>query len=281
MAETTSVVVSSYNQPRALHLALEGLQRQSRPPGEILIADDGSEDDTRLLVESFRAKTTIPVRFVTQEHRGFGKARALNSAVRVARGATVAFLDGDCIPHRDWLDAHGTILGSRGGYSVGGYVRLTLSQAEAIEAGRVEADTFLDPTLRRRFRWFHRLQNVYIWLRKRKKPKIKGGNWAATMEALREVNGFDERFDGYGRSDTDIRNRLNAAGVRASSAWGQAFVFHCPHSMDPRRVEASATRRVPDWDIHGEGRARPRCERGLIDTSRKLPRLGVDGADRG
>src|SRR5262245_47231937 len=267
MAETTSVVVSSYNQPRALRLALEGLLRQGRRPGEILVADDGSEDDTRLLVESFRGKTTLPIRFVTQEHRGFGKARALNSALRIASGETVAFLDGDCIPHTDWLDAHSANLKTRGGYSVGGYVRLTLPQAESIEAGRTEVDAFLDPTVRRSFRWFHRLQNVYIWLHKRKKPKIKGGNWAATMEALRQVNGFDERFDGYGRSDTDIRNRLNAAGVRASSAWGQAFVFHCPHSMDPRRVEASAKRPVPDWDIHAEGRARPRCERGLIDYS--------------
>src|SRR5262245_2856625 len=138
MAGTTSVVVSSYNQPRALRLALEGLQRQSRAPGEVLIADDGSEEDTRRLVESFAARAPFPVRFVTQEHRGFGKARALNAALRIARGETVAFLDGDCIPHRDWLEAHARNLGTQGGYSVGGYVRLTLPQAEAVETGRTE-----------------------------------------------------------------------------------------------------------------------------------------------
>ena len=48
-----AVIVSTYNNPRALNLVLAGLERQTRPPQEVLIADDGSGAETAALIESW------------------------------------------------------------------------------------------------------------------------------------------------------------------------------------------------------------------------------------
>lgn len=56
---------------------------------------------------------------------------------------------------------------------------------------------------------------MYGLLRQPKKPKILGGNWAATRECLFAVKGFD----GFGKEDSGIRNRLCNAGFRGRSLW--------------------------------------------------------------
>ena len=52
---TVSLIIATYNWPRALELCLESVMRQSTMPSEILIADDGSGMSTRNVVERFAA----------------------------------------------------------------------------------------------------------------------------------------------------------------------------------------------------------------------------------
>jgi glycosyltransferase involved in cell wall biosynthesis len=259
-----SIVVASFNQPRTLRLVFRGIFALERAPDEVLVADDGSEQDTAELVREIASGAPFPVRFTTQENRGFRKARALNNALRIAGGDLVLFLDGDCIPHRQWLGAHVDALRAGAGYATGGYVHLDLAQAERLEAPGVSAEGFLDAAERRRLRRLHWRQRFHLWRGTPDKPKILGGNWSARMEALRIVNGFDERYDGFGKEDSDIRNRLNASGVRAASVWDRAFVFHCPHEMDPRRTAPGEVRGAPDRGYYYRRRGARRCAAGLV-----------------
>ena len=82
----TSLVISTYNAPRALDLVLHGVTRQSVPPDEILIADDGSTDETRTLIDSWRSRLKIPLRILQQAAKGFRKCRILNEEVRHVTG---------------------------------------------------------------------------------------------------------------------------------------------------------------------------------------------------
>ena len=84
-----SCIVPVYNGERFLPEALESILRQTRPPDEIIVVDDGSTDGTARIATALGA----PVRWVRQENAGPAAAR--NLAIRLATGDFLAFLDAD------------------------------------------------------------------------------------------------------------------------------------------------------------------------------------------
>ena len=263
---STSLILSSYNQPNALRLCFEGVLTQTCAIDEIVIGDDGSEDDTRALVESFATRTEIPVRYEWQEDRGFRKARALNNAIRASRGDVLLFLDGDCVPPPRWGELHLQALKGRTSFTTGGYVWMDVERARALTPEQVASGALtnlITEDERSEFRKIQRKERLYALLGKRKKPKILGGNWAVLREALYAVNGFDERFDGFTKEDSDVRNRLRNAGFRGRSLWGHNWVFHCSHDLDPRRNLPEVVRGEPDYSYYESRAQARRCELGL------------------
>lgn len=89
-----SVIIPTYNRARLVVEAIESALRQTAPPREIIVVDDGSTDDTPQVLKSF-GNRIISVR---QENQGVGTAR--NRALAMARGRYLAFLDSDDI----WLE---------------------------------------------------------------------------------------------------------------------------------------------------------------------------------
>ena len=71
MRPRASVVLSTFEQPRLLDLALHGYAQQSARDFELLIADDGSGPETRAVVERHVRRAALPIRHVWQPHRGF------------------------------------------------------------------------------------------------------------------------------------------------------------------------------------------------------------------
>lgn len=88
MAETISVLIASYNCARFLPQCLHSISSQTRQPDEVIVVDDGSQDDTEVVMRSFP-----DVRYIRAEHGG--KAAAFNRAVAAARGDILCHLDAD------------------------------------------------------------------------------------------------------------------------------------------------------------------------------------------
>jgi len=82
-----SVITAVYNGERYLAEALESLFAQDYEPFESIVVDDGSEDGTARIAQSF------PVRYLRQEQSGAAAAR--NAGIAKARGEFVAYLDAD------------------------------------------------------------------------------------------------------------------------------------------------------------------------------------------
>src|SRR5690554_2143218 len=101
-----SVIITTYNQPEWLEKVLWGCAVQTFPHFEIIIADDGSGPETREAIERMRSQLPMPLRHVWHEDRGFRKCEILNRAIAAASGDYLIFLDGDCIPRRDFVDVH-------------------------------------------------------------------------------------------------------------------------------------------------------------------------------
>jgi glycosyltransferase involved in cell wall biosynthesis len=88
MPETVSVLIASYNYARFLPECLKSVLAQTRPPEEIIVVDDGSEDETPDVMRRFP-----DVRYIRQEHGG--KSVAFNRAVAEASGDILCHLDAD------------------------------------------------------------------------------------------------------------------------------------------------------------------------------------------
>jgi glycosyltransferase involved in cell wall biosynthesis len=95
MASFVSVIIPCYNQARFLREAVESALGQDYPAKEVIVINDGSEDNVREVVSRFKDKIIS----LEQENKGVSAAR--NTGIRAARGKYIAFLDSDdaCLPH--------------------------------------------------------------------------------------------------------------------------------------------------------------------------------------
>lgn len=100
MTPTVSIILPTYNRASFLAQAFESIRSQSANDWELIVVDDGSTDDTRELVERFRATAAHPVRYIHQENRGAYRAR--NTGLDAATGQYLAFFDSDDV----WLPHH-------------------------------------------------------------------------------------------------------------------------------------------------------------------------------
>src|SRR5215510_4962598 len=92
-----SLIVTTYNWPEALDLTLRSVARQSVPPAEVIIADDGSGAATRQIIDAWRERRPFPIRHVWQEDRGFRLARSRNRAIAAATSDYLVLVDGDMV----------------------------------------------------------------------------------------------------------------------------------------------------------------------------------------
>lgn len=101
-----SIIIAARNDSKYLENALPVLLHQNYPEYEIIIADDRSDDGTRLLIERFQ-KTYNNLRYVRideGESNTPGKKHALSKAIKTSSFQCLLFTDADCIPVSDmWI----------------------------------------------------------------------------------------------------------------------------------------------------------------------------------
>ena len=94
-----SGLLAYYKSQIALDLVLEAFNKQTLGGFEIIIAEDDNNHDTKRFLESKESKLDFPILHLNQEKKtGFRKSEMLNRGIRIARGKTLVFIDGDCIP---------------------------------------------------------------------------------------------------------------------------------------------------------------------------------------
>src|SRR4051812_45707010 len=96
---SASLIIATYNWPQALELCLLSIMNQEVMPKEVVIADDGSKEETRNIVEQFREKLAIPVIHIWQPDKGFQLGKIRNKAMAAASGEYLIQVDGDLILH--------------------------------------------------------------------------------------------------------------------------------------------------------------------------------------
>lgn len=244
----TSIIITTYNNPAWLEKVLWSFSCQTHRDFEVVIADDGSKDETRELIETMRSQVPFPIRHVWQEDDGFRKCRILNQAIMQAAGDYLIFTDGDCIARSDFVETH-LRYRQPGAYLSGDYVRLPMDTSKAISKDDILTGKCFDLD--------YLISNGYPPKKISQRLKAKGlkasfldtfsfvqANWygnnaSGWKKDLIAINGFDERM-AYGGSDWEFGDRLNRSGIRRIRVRYRAIVLHLDHSRgyaDPELIK--------------------------------------------
>ncbi len=244
-----SVIVTTYNWPIALQQVLKALAAQTHRGFEVIVADDGSTLETTECIESFQKKYPVPLRHVWQPDEGFKAAQIRNKAIAIAAGKLIIFIDGDCIPLPNFVERHLKLASPR--YFISGN-RVLLSQSfTQTQLAAPQAAALHESRgwwMRRMKGECNRILPLFSLplgpLRKLTPLRWKGAktcNLSVWREDLLAVNGFDERYQGWGFEDSDLVIRLLHQGINHLSGRFSVPVLHLWH---PENARTQTTRNL-------------------------------------
>ena len=272
----TSVIFSTYNSPDWMEKVLWGFFAQTERDFEIIIADDGSRDDTRERIARLSADSELPIRHVWQPDDGFQKSRILNKAIAAAQGDYLIFTDGDCIPRNDFVAEH-LRHADENCYLSGGYFKLPMTISKAITKDDVTSQRVFSAD------WLGQ-QGMNIGISSLKlsskgqlgdmlnrlpiKASWNGHNSSCYKKWAIAVNGFDENMQ-YGGQDAEFGRRLRHSGVKAKRIRYSTICVHLDHGrgyvtpemqanserirLNTRRLKLKWTERGLNQYIHPDG----------------------------
>lgn len=248
-----TVIISVYNRIDFLKLVLAGFERQTEKSFEIIISDDGSGPDFGAALTQIINSSKLHIRHNWHADLGFRKNQILNSSVQKAIAQYLIFVDGDCIPHPEFVAGHLSfaapatcLAGRRADLSPNITQKLTPDGIRhgILQSSRMHLTMFLDFA---KLRLFHVMNGIYLKNKQllaffnRKERGLLGANFSLYKKDLLAINGFDERYKTptFGE-DSDIELRLRLNGVAIRPVLNIAVMYHCYHKPLPRPAESKA-----------------------------------------
>jgi len=235
-----SLIISTYNWPEALGICLESILKQSRMPDEIIIADDGSANDTFNLIQAYKTKFPINLNHVWHLDRGFQLSAIRNKAIIVSDFEYIIQIDGDLILHKDFILDH-IALAMPGGFVSGSRILLPEVYSKTILSSlSIPSSLSLILNGENKFngiRW-PLLTKVLANKYKRNRPYyVKGCNMAFWKNDLIAVNGYNEEINGWGKEDSELAVRLINSGVKRMFIKFGGICYHLYHKVASRENE--------------------------------------------
>ncbi|MCW8804391.1 MAG: glycosyltransferase [Ignavibacteriaceae bacterium] len=243
-----TVIAAFYNRLDYLKLVLAGFERQTEKNFELIIADDGSNEAVVNEVKKVISQYSFLIKHIWQEDKGFRKSKMLNQAITESASNYIIFIDGDCIPHRAFIEGHlsfsnkSTALTGR---------RVNLSQKitnqlteNNVRKGFLEkhfinlmSDGLFGESIDVEKGIY--LKNKFLLKFFNKKSRgLLGCNFSLYKEDLLKINGFDERYEAPSiGEDSDIQFRLELAGVNIKSINHAAVQYHLYHKLQERPLK--------------------------------------------
>jgi glycosyltransferase involved in cell wall biosynthesis len=243
---SAGVIISTYNNPAWLEKVLWGYIYQSVKADEIIIADDGSGEETRLLIESFKER--LPVKHVWHPDNGFQKCRILNMAILEAKSDYLIFTDQDCIPRFDFVETH-LRYASKGYFLSGGCNRLPMELSKGITEEDISSRNafslkwLLTKGLSITFKCTKLFNNKQFSLFMNTitptKATWNGCNSSGWKSDMISINGFNEDMQ-YGGQDREFGERLVNLGLKTKQIRYSAILLHLDHSRPYKTSESIA-----------------------------------------
>jgi glycosyltransferase involved in cell wall biosynthesis len=229
-----SIIITTYNLPDSLLSTLISIEKQVIPPYEVVIADDGSSIETKEMIFEFQKKTNLKIIHSWQKDIGFRVARSRNKAILNSKGDYIVLVDGDMILHPLFISDH--IKNAQKGFFTQGF-RVLLGE-------NISKKILIEKKINFLF-FFTDIKNIKnaihsnilskIFSKKGKHIKgIKSCNMGFFREDFFNVNGFNNKFEGWGREDSELIARLLNSGILRKDIRFNAIQFHLWHDENTR-----------------------------------------------
>ncbi|WOT04942.1 glycosyltransferase family 2 protein [Shewanella youngdeokensis] len=256
-----ALLITTYNWIEALKKCLDSVREQTLMPDEIVIADDGSSEDTKQFIDSYRQYFSCPLIHSWQEDKGFRAARSRNKAISKLTADYVVIIDGDIILHRNFIADH--VLKAKDNQFISGRrVRLGEEYSKELAATNdyVTPNVFSTGIYRGRE---HGIRSALLSKISSSvsydSSSIHSCNMSFWRKDLIKVNGFNADFIGWGAEDKELCERLFACGIKSNKLKFLAVQYHLHHPESDRHLmQVNA-------DIHEATKKNKlkRCENGL------------------
>ncbi len=262
-----SIIVSFYKRIAHLRCCLASLERCRRDFHEVIIADDGSDESTVAQVRELVNVTGFPVRHVWQPKDGFRLSANRNNGIRAATGDHLLFIDCDFVllpgAVRNHVDA------ARPGRFTAAYCKYLPERPSLELLDRLPKSAQLEATYESLpNRPIVRAHQKFIWYTILNRLGLAGprklrcsSHFSISRRDMEAINGFDERFQGWGGEDEDMALRMMLARYRPFSIIPRARTLHVWHSPELGGKHWSTGSNV---DYLKRSGVTARCEKGLF-----------------
>ncbi|HRE77217.1 MAG TPA: glycosyltransferase family 2 protein [Flavobacterium sp.] len=224
-----SLIISTYNWPEALDLCLKSAINQSISPNEIIIADDGSREETKYLIEHYTKISKVQIVHVWHEDTGFKLAEIRNKAIAKSSYSYIIQVDGDVILNSNFVKDH-LIFAKKKQYLFGSRVNIVKSFLPTLFSTKMINFNFFSLGIKKRFRSLR-----LPFLMKMQKPlnsvslKLRGCNMSFWKEDFLKINGYNEDFFGWGGEDYELAHRFHKIGLVGKRLKFTAIIYHIYH----------------------------------------------------
>lgn len=267
-----SIIIAIYKDVEALHCILLGLTRQSETGFEVIVTEDGEDPAVADYIATCAPKE-LTLHHLSQPDIGFRKTLAVNRAIASAEADYLIFLDGDCIPHSQFVEMH---LRHAEPTRICTARRVYLGPKES---ARIRQYPETARRLENRFSFFLRAIPLHLDgvrdyevgfassllhnIAKNRQLGIMGCNFSCYKADMEKINGYNEDLPGIGGEDDDLEWRFNGLGMFTKNIKFQAVTYHLYH--DSRRQDTDV-----NMAISRKNRERKiyRCLNGITKQSK-------------
>ncbi|MNG73352.1 Hyaluronan synthase [compost metagenome] len=239
-----ALLISTYNWPEALTRCFESVLFQTLKPYEILIADDGSTEDTKLAIDNFREMTSIPIKHIWHEDNGFRLAEIRNKAIAACSAEYIIQIDGDIVMEHHFIEDH-IRLSEQGHFIVGSRALLNKDFSQELTKNQNVLDlkklkahcsnqlnAIRIPILTKLIAKSYKTKGKYRYY-------SKGCNMSFWTASILEVNGYNEEIRGWGSEDEELVARLFKLNQQKLFLKFSGIAFHIWHPLASRQNSPS------------------------------------------
>ncbi len=234
-----ALVIATYNWPEALKLVLESVCNQLEFPDEVIIADDGSKESTRVLIDSYRDKLKITLKHFWHKDDGFQKTIILNQAIAGTQCDYIVQVDGDIVLNKYFIRDH-LRAAEKGYYIRGSRVMLDENRSHSEMAmERLGRITAFSAGITNRINALRIPAMATLFTKKSSRSdNVSGCNWAFWREDFVKVNGYNNEITGWGHEDIELAARFINIGLQQKKIKGRAVCYHLFHDYVDRQKES-------------------------------------------